>query len=189
MSGPTARSGATRAKTRPIPLGGARHRRRPQRLSVTAARTKGVERPTTQAPDGPEVLVAEAIATALDSLDVLERHTQEVADAFRWERVAEARQGLVDLVQSTQTLLKVAAIAAQTAGARLEALFGRNGSRPDEDTLAVVDLIIEQQIAGDWAALAETLDHDFTAALGQWRQVFETIGQTAPDDEPPGRAA
>jgi len=158
---------------------------------MTAARTKGVGRPTNTAPSAPtdRAVLDDAIATAIDCVELLERHTQEVADAFRWERLDEARHGLTELVQSTQMLLRLAAVTAQASGVRLEEMPGRRGARVDESTHAAVELIIEQQLAGDWAALAETLDDDFTAALTAWRQVFEALARTSPDGDPPGRAA
>ena len=190
-AGPGTRAGTTRAKLRPIPLTADRRRAARSAAALTAVRTKGVGRPTKTGLHMPVrvPLVDEAIATAIDSVDVLERHTQEVADAFRWERLEEAQLGLTELVQSTQTLLRLAGVTAHASGVRLEDLRNPRGARVDDNTHAAVELIIEQQVAGDWAALADTLDDDFTAALTEWRQVFEALAQSTTDDDPPGRAA
>jgi hypothetical protein len=135
------------------------------------------------------LLVAEAVATALESLTVLERHTQEVAEAFRWNRIADAQRGLTDLVQSTQTLLQIAAMVAQATGVDFATLCGPDGLRAQDDTGTTVDLIIERQLALDWTGLAEALDQDFTSVLTEWRLVFETLGGVPSGDRPGGRAA
>jgi hypothetical protein len=190
-AGPGTRAGTTRAKLRPFPLTAVRRAPGRGAVALTAARTKGVGRPTNAAPPAPanQTVLDDAIATAFDCIELLERHTQEVADAFRWEHIDEARQGLTELVQSTQMLLRLAAVTAQASGVHLAEIPGRHGARVDESTHAAVELIIEQQLAGDWAALAETLDDDFTAALMAWRQVFEALARVPPDGDPPGRAA
>jgi hypothetical protein len=189
-AGPGTRAGTTRAKLRPFPLSAVRRTPGRGAVAVTAARTKGVGHPTnTASGPGNQTVLDDALATAIDCVELLERHTQEVADAFRWERLDEARHGLTELVQSTQMLLKLAAVTAQASGVRLEEIPGRRGARVDESTHAAVELIIEQQLAGDWAALAETLDDDFTAALIEWRRVFEALARATPDGDPPGRAA
>jgi hypothetical protein len=189
-AGPGTRAGTTRAKLRPFPLSAVRRTPGRGAVAVTAARTKGVGHPTnTASGPGNQTVLDDALATAIDCVELLERHTQEVADAFRWERLDEARHGLTELVQSTQMLLKLAAVTAQASGVRLEEIPGRRGARVDESTHAAVELIIEQQLAGDWAALAEALDDDFTAALIEWRRVFEALARATPDGDPPGRAA
>src|SRR5262245_55993706 len=191
---PGGRAAGARAKTRPIlQMASARSRRR-ETVAVTAGRTKGVEHSTTpprlhtSASPG-SLLLAEAVATALESLSVLERHTQEVADAFRWDRIGEAQRGLTDLIHSTQTLLQVAAMVAQATGVDFATLCGPDGLRAQDDTSAVLDLIIAQQLADDWTGLSDTLDQDFTSMLAQWRLVFETLCGPPADGGPGGRAA
>lgn len=184
-------SKVTRAKTRPIPPRAAKLADGHGVVQVTADRTNGVGCPTVSesafAPPG--LLVAEAVATAVGSLETLDRDIHEVADAFRGDRVAEGRQGLAELILTTQTLLKLAAMTAEATGANLDQLCGRDGSRTDEDTRAAVERIIEQQLAGDWAALADTLDQYFTPALAQWRPVFVALGQIMPSSDLSGRTA
>ena len=226
--GSGSRAARSRGKTRPILTTALARAGRRDAATVTAGRTKGVERPTDQAgglrprrtpltrslagphdphsarathshgsfapgsaPDAPSetLLVAEAVATALESLTVLERHTGEVADAFRWNRLGDAQHGLAELVQSTQSLLQLAAMVAQATGVDFGTLCGPEGLRAKDDTSDALDLIIEQQLADDWAALSDTLDQDFTSVLTQWRLVFETLGGMPPQGGPGGRAA
>ena len=82
----------------------------------SADRTKGVGGPTLD----PAVrrrnevaldLVIDAVTTALTSVDVLERHARDVAAGFRQSDVRPARQGLTELVQTTQTMLRLAMVA------------------------------------------------------------------------------
>ena len=58
----------------------------------------------------------EAVDTALDSLEILERQARDVARRFRRQTLADANQGLTYLVQSTQTLLRLADMAAAASG-------------------------------------------------------------------------
>ena len=181
------------AKIRPIPpRGRAVSGARPD-AAVTAGRTRGVGRPTglegRSADAARLALVAEAAGSALDGLTALERHARDVADAFRWRHVAEGRESLADLVDSTQTLLKLAVMAAQAADTDLISLCKTGNGRADEQTQRAADRIIQGQLARDWPALANALDDDFVAALRLWREVFETLVRLTGGDAPGGRAA
>jgi hypothetical protein len=103
--------------------------------------------------------------------------------------VAEGQRGLADLVQSIQTLLKLASMTAQATGHDLQSLCGPDGSRADEDTRSAVEHVIDRQLADDWVGLADTLEQELMEALTQWRLVFEALGAGSADDDPPGRAA
>jgi hypothetical protein len=181
------------AKIRPIPTRGRKASGTASPATVTAGRTTGVGRPTRLAGRSEEAtrlaLVAEAAASALDGLVALERHARDVADAFRWRHVGPARQGLADLVDSTQTLLKLAVMSAQAARTDLLTLCKTGNGRADEQTQRAADRIIQAQLAGDWPALAHALDQDFVAALGLWREVFETLVSLTGDGAPGGQAA
>jgi hypothetical protein len=209
-AGPTSRSLGSRAKNRPIPRGVVAAGPSRPAVPLTAGRIKGVEPSsrtaeatprktssitpsprTSPAPAaGPEVaLIAEAVATALGSLGALEWHIEEVADAFRWGRIAEGHRGLTDLVQNIRMLLKLASMTAQATGNDLQSLCGPDGLRADEDTRSAVELVIERQMSDDWAGLADALEQELMYALTQWRLVFEALGASLTDDDPPGRAA
>jgi hypothetical protein len=112
-----------------------------------------------------------------------------VADAFRWRHIDQARVGLADLVESTQTLLKLAVIAAQVAGTDVITLCRATDRHADEETQAAADKIISAQLTRDWAALACAIDSDLTGALDLWRGVFERIVAGLGDGAPGGRAA
>jgi hypothetical protein len=121
-------------------------------------------------------LVGEAVSTALDSLAVLEAHSRELADALRCQQLSEVGRGLVQLVRGIRTLLTLASLTASAAQVNLESLCGREGLWPYDDLHAALDQILAEQIAGDWLALADTLDQVLPAALCQWRSVFELLG-------------
>jgi len=151
---------------------------------VTADRREGVGGPTAEAPAHAEppvsraVLVKEAVDTALESLDSLEHQTRDVARRFRRGARAEAQLGLTELMQSTQTLLKLAAMAAGASGIDLAELCERDGLRAETQTQTAVTELIREQLAEDWAALAAALDRSFAAALDGWRRVFIALGGT-----------
>lgn len=148
--------------------------------TLTAGRPDGVEEPTIR-PDRPDVspaeaLVREAADTALESIETLERQALDVARRFRRGARAEAQSGLLQLMQSTQTLLRLAAMAAGASGTDLETLCERHALHPEAQTTRALNELIRQQMAEDWAALAAALDQLFLTALGTWRRVFIVLG-------------
>jgi hypothetical protein len=183
-----ARPASARPKNRPIPPGLPAHALDRPVLHLPTRRPRGVGAPTT----APRAAVAapalpglrEAVALSLRTLEDLQRRTRDVAACFRWNKVREANHGLGELVQTTQTLLRLAVVAAQAAGADLRHLCAAGGSHVDEDTLSAVDLLIAKQLASDWIAVADTLDRAFAPALSEWRGVFESLAATAGNDDP-----
>lgn len=147
--------------------------------AVTADRTSGVGIPTiAPAPELPVptmALIREAVETALDSLDRLESQARDVARRFRRGALGEAQLGLTELVQSTQTLLRLADMTAAATGTDIDALCDAHGFSTPVDTNAAVSSLIREQLAQDWHALATVIDRPFLAALAGWRRVFETL--------------
>jgi len=195
-AGPTTRTLGSRAKNRQIPRSVVSAGPGRPAVSLTAGRIKGVEPSTRTAAAAPRkaesagaALITEAVGTALGSLEAVEWHIQEVADAFRWGRIPEGQGGLSDLVHSIQTLLKLASMTAQATGQDLPSLCGPDGLRADEETRSAVEHVIDRQLADDWVGLADALEQELMYALAQWRLVFEALGAGSPDDDPPGRAA
>lgn len=166
---------------------------------VTAGRNCPVDVPTVSVPGpcldeggaGDETVMADAVATALDSLVVLERHAREVAASFRWHRAAEGNEQLARLVDASRTLFRLAVVSATVAGADLQRLCAPGGpwTTALHRTRVVVDALIERQFATDWIAVSETLEEDFPAALHNWRAVFEALQPAAPAEGPQGHAA
>jgi hypothetical protein len=159
----------------------------------SANRTKGVGGPTLDpaARRQTEValdLVIDAVKTALASVDVLERHAREVAEGFRQSDVRPARQGLTELVQTTQTMLRLAMVAAECSDLQMAALCHQDGVTADEDMRDAVDHVIACQMASEWTSLASVIENEFVPALGEWRVVFERIANTI-DPGPEGEAA
>mgnify|MGYP001553726840 CR=1 FL=1 len=192
----TARTHAFRPKIRPV--SGLSLRTPPVRAAVvvTAHRRKGVggppaapvaPSPVADEPVSTAALVKEALDTALESLDTLEHQARDVARRFRRGARADAQIGLTQLMQSTQTLLKLAAMAAGASGVDLEELCERADLHAEAQTHNAVTELIRQQLAEDWAALAAALDRPFTAALEGWRRVFIALGGTPTG--PSGHAA
>jgi hypothetical protein len=123
-------------------------------------------------------LVQEAVDTALESLDSLEHQARDIARRFRRGAQEEAQRGLAHLMQSMQTLLKLAAMAAGASGTDLDTLCERHHLNAEGQTNAAVNELIRHQIAGDSGALATALDRHFSAALLAWRRVFVALGGT-----------
>jgi hypothetical protein len=123
-------------------------------------------------------LVQEAVDTALESLDALEHQARDVARRFRRGARAEAQLGLSQLMQSTRTLLELAAMAAGASGVDFAALCERDDLRAEAQTQIAVSELIRQQLAGNWTALATALDRPFAVALEGWRRVFIALGGT-----------
>lgn len=159
---------------------------------ASADRTRGVGASTVEAAAdasaSAQTLVREVIETALDSIGILERQARDVARRFRRESaVAEANLGLTYLVQSTQTLLRLADMTASASGTSLEALCTTHHISAPADTNAAVSSLIHEQLAENWPAVAGVLEQRFLSALAGWRTVFETLGGASPD--PYGTAA
>src|SRR5262245_31632287 len=60
--------------------------------------------------------VNDAVAVALDTLDLLQRRAHDVAAAFRANRIQEAKDGLSEIVQSNGKLLRLPTGAARADG-------------------------------------------------------------------------
>jgi hypothetical protein len=150
---------------------------------VTAHRPSRVGRPTNVAADP---LVLEAIATAFESLQLIERRTGEVAWQFRVRHLDEAYSGLTDLISATQTLLDLAAAAAtqMTGGHENE-----HTERASESMRGAISDIIAAQRTGDLTALARALDYQYRPALDTWRGVLERLCGLADGPGPSGHAA
>jgi hypothetical protein len=163
--------------------------------AVTAGRPRGVGGPDTdpnpatnkrsEAPS-PE-LVRRAVAAAAMALGSLDRQAREVATRFRVAPGAQAQQGLTHLVESTQTLLKLAAMIARATGADLEALSVASGNAATRTSESVTALI-RHQLMHEWDDVARTLDDTFVRALAAWRLVFSAL-DTPTDPGPMGHAA
>jgi len=162
----------------------------PEEAAVTDRRPEPVGRPTIVRADarrpGP---IASAARDGLEGLSALEQHAQEVADGFRWDQITDASRGLVQLVQGTRTMLRLADATAQASGRRLTDVLSGEEPRADRETHVAVRRLVECHETGDWSGLADTLDQDFVSALGLWRGVFETLGHNSPEPSPDGFAA
>jgi hypothetical protein len=156
-------------------------------------RLRGVGTPVTGGAAGsgsttPPPPVDDAIALALETLDLLQQRAHEVAEGFRWNRVSEANRGLTEIVQSTGTLLRLALAASKATGANLAQLCEIGDMHVDEVTCTALDHLIAKQFAADWNGVADILDDDFIPALALWRFVFEAL-RSNDDDDNGGRAA
>jgi hypothetical protein len=161
------------------------------RRTLSAPRRPGVGHPSEALPwpqpETVEPLVGQAIDLAFESLNRLERQAREVARWFRMDAREEAQNGLRDLMNATQTLVKLAALSAGASDIDLDVLCERRGINAEGETNAVLNELIWYQKAADGQALAATLEQPFAAALDLWRQVFAALGGAPPD--PYGHAA
>jgi hypothetical protein len=144
------------------------------------------ETPMSDQPLPTPALVREAIDTALDSLDALEQQARDTARRFRRLAVDEAQQDLAQMVESTQTLLKLAVMTAGASGTDIETVCADHDIAAERDTQEALSALIGHQLAGDWHGLAGAIEQSFTAALGGWRAVF--LALAGPTD-PYGHAA
>jgi hypothetical protein len=126
-------------------------------------------------------LVREAIDTALDSLDALELQARDTARRFRRRALDDAQHGLAQLVESTQTLLKLAVMTAGASGTDIETVCAEHGIAAERDTQAALAAMIGRQLEHDWHGLARVIEQPLTAALQGWRAVFLALdGATGP---------
>ena len=184
------RSGSSVVKMRPFPRRAPERARSADRVGLTAARTSGVGTPTPADDTGnlpTAALVREAVDTALVSLESLEHQARDVARRFRRRALDDAQLGLSHLVQSTQTLLRLAAMAADASGTDLETLCESHGIPAASRTNDAVSDLIRGQMAGDWHGMAAVIEKPYVAALAAWRAVFQLIG--GPSGGPYGHAA
>jgi hypothetical protein len=134
-------------------------------------------------------LVLDAAAIAFQVLDLLERYAWEVASDFRQSDVASAQRGLRNLVQSTRTLLRLAAMAARARGTDIRTLCHDMGSAADRQAQDALDQLTALLVGRDWAALALLLERDYHGALAEWRTIFGTLGDSCFEPGPDGHAA
>jgi hypothetical protein len=166
-------------------------RRRPV-LAVTSDRTRRVGRPTVtvrRADADVDPLVAEAAATGIESLGLLEQRAFEAALDFRWNRVVSGRRGLGDLVNGIQSIVTLAVSAAEATGVDLECLCAIDGRGASEATRRAVTGLIADQQSEDWNGLANTIEQRFIPALDCWRAVFDALTGANDDFDPSGFAA
>ena len=177
----------SRAISKPLQFGAGRW----PVLAVTSDRAHRVGRPTT-APRRPspdvDPLVAEAAATGLETLGLLEQRALEAALDFRWRRVANGRRALMELVNGIQSIVQLAVSAADTTGIDLEFLCETDGRGATEATRRAVNTLIADQRSEDWLVLADTLEARFIPALDCWRAVFDALAGSG-DFDPEGFAA
>lgn len=142
-----------------------------------AQETRDDRRPVeTPAPLPTTALVREAIDTALDSLDALEHQARDVARRFRRQALDEAHTGLAHLVQSTRTLLELAAMTADATGTDIETVCETHGLAAEAETHQALACLIGRQLEHDWHGLARVIERSFVALFATWRLVFEALG-------------
>ena len=184
-------------KIRLIPTKTLRTDRVDRTAGVTVGRRPGVASPTAWPADRPILhdespmsgLVLEATAIAFQVLDLLERYAREVAADFRKADVASAQRGLCNLVQSTRTLLRLAALAAHVKGTNIRALCHDMGSTADRQAQDALDQVTALLVSRDWAELAVLLERDYHGTLAEWRTIFGTLAESTFEPDPDGCAA
>lgn len=159
--------------------------------TLTGSRQGGVGRPVKR--DGPTLaksrsaLLTEAIDFALETLNHLERQGRDVARRLRAGAQPESGEGLRELMNSMQSVMRLASLAASFAGIDLDSLCSAEGLNPEAQTTAAMNELVWHQMSEDRFGLAGVLERSFAATLEGWRQVFVALGP-APFD-PPGQAA
>lgn len=150
---------------------------KPTAWSVHQTADKPQETPIEMpAPLPTDALVREAVDTALDSLAALDSQAHDTARRFRRHAVDEAQHELAQLVQSTQTLLKLAAMTADASGTTIDVVCETHGIDAEPRTQAALSQMIGRQLEHDWHGLARVIEQSFVGALNAWRDVFEAMG-------------
>ena len=150
-------------------------------IAATATADRSAAFMSDSSPLPTSALVREAIDTALDSLDALEHQARDTARRFRRRMIDDAQQGLAQLVESTQTLLKLAVVTADASGTDIEAVCAEHDLAVEQETQAALSAMIGRQLEHDWHGLARVIEQPFTLALRGWRQVFLALdGSSGP---------
>lgn len=167
------------------------------RRVVTAVRFDGVDEPSFRAEaqtrralapvtridieaiEAPSLL-AEALATATESLPALAEGARQTAAAYRGG-AADAHLQLTALVAAIHSLIALTTAAANAAKA------AQGGKAAADCAVALhchgvesaLTALIEQHTAADWGGLADTLDGALAAAVLDWRTVLRAIQEAA----------
>jgi hypothetical protein len=187
---PDARSASRRAKMRAVPVATRLDRLDDDGPRVTAGRLGPVGRTTISVPlrlAAP--LVAEAMATGLEAVCLLERRADETARAFRWGRTDDGRRGLAALIQGTQALVQLISAAVEDMGRDLDEWCESAGLDAARDTRRAVMSLVAAQMGGDRHAIASAIERGFAPALAAWRGVLDAFGASPDDPSPYGHAA
>lgn len=122
-------------------------------------------------------LVREAIDTALVSVDALELQARDTARRFRRLAVTDAQASLAQVIESTQTLLKLAVATASACGTDVTSECTRHGLTVESDTRQALSAMIGRQLEHDWHGLARVIEQSFIAALRGWQHLFRLFDE------------
>jgi hypothetical protein len=187
---PDARSASRRAKMRAVPVAVRLDRMADDGPRVTAGRPGPVGRTTIATSiERSAPLVAEAMATGLEAVRLLERRADETARAFRWGRTDDGRRGLAALIQGTHALVQLISAAVEEMGRDLDEWCESAGLDAARDTRRAVMSLVAAQMGGDRHAIAGTIERRFAPALAAWRSVLDAFGGAPDDPSPYGHAA
>jgi hypothetical protein len=134
-------------------------------------------------------LVAEAMATGLEAVDLLERRADETARAFRWGRTDDGRRGLAALIQGLQALVQLVGAAVEEMGRDLDEWCESAGLDAARDTRRAVMSLVAAEMGGDRHAIATAIERRLAPALAAWREVLDVFGGAPDDPSPYGHAA
>jgi len=132
-------------------------------------------------------LIIDACEAAMTAIGSLETQARDVARQFRFAPGVNAQRGLAHLVESTQSLLRLASMTAGAAELDLGQLCERAGQAAVRLQAAIASAI-RAQLVHDWDALAMVLDGEMVYALAGWRRVFTALVEPF-DSGPTGHAA
>ena len=166
------------------------------RRIVTAARFDGVDQPSfrsspilewplasvrrieVEAIDS-QVLLDETLDMARESLPVLATSARQCAQAFRAGHLPTAQTHLTTLVEAVRTLMTLTDASAGAARVDLAAMQRQLTDQEDMFSRmgGALDTLVTRQVAADWPGLADTLEHEFAAAVTAWCNVLDVIGE------------
>lgn len=165
---------------------------------VTATRFDGVDTPTYRDPTSlvrplaelasveidtapTTALLRQGLSEAAGALDTLCAEASRIGTDFRGQDVTLANKELVSLAQSLGTLVTLIGVVGQAMDVDFDAVTIHGGTAQAlfEETGTQVSALVRSQREEDWAAVADTLQHDVSPTLARWRELLTALHERA----------
>ena len=126
-------------------------------------------------------LLRQGLSEAAGALETLCAAASRIGVDFRGHDVKGANRELVSLAQSLGTLVTLIGVVGQALDVDFEAVTVSGGSAKAlfEETGSQIGSLVKAQQSQDWVAVADTLEHDVSPALGRWRELLTALHERA----------
>ena len=126
-------------------------------------------------------LLRQGLSEAAGALETLCGAASSIGGEFRGHDVKRANTELVSLAQSLGTLVTLIGVVGQALDVDFEAFTVSGGSAKAlfEETGSQIGSLVKAQQSQDWVAVADTLEHDVSPALGRWRELLTALHERA----------